>query len=192
MAPWKCLTCGYETKAADAPERCPVCGAPRTQFVTRSRFALRLARDMVDAFLVHPVAAHVPNGAFPVAVLFLLLADLTGRASLEQAAFLLLVLTVFVIPVSMVSGVRDWKLRYGGRKAPIFRWKIVLSTVLLNTGAFAVLLRLLLPGVAERNHPLHWVYVTLVLLMMVLVVLLGHFGGKLVFGWKKVTEGQPP
>lgn len=189
MPRWKCLTCGYETEAADAPEACPVCGAERSQFAPRNRYLLRLARDILDTFRMHPVAAHVPTGAFPLAVLLLLLADVTRNPFPERVSFLLLAVTVLVVPVILVAGFRDWKVRYRGLRVPIFRWKIVLATVLLGVGTAAVLVRWLLPGVADRSHPLHAPYVVVLFSMMGLVVLLGHFGGKLVFDWKKMPKG---
>lgn len=33
VARWQCQVCGYVHQGEEPPERCPVCGAPRDQFV---------------------------------------------------------------------------------------------------------------------------------------------------------------
>lgn len=37
MANWKCKVCGYTHQGADAPETCPKCGAPKSQFREKCR-----------------------------------------------------------------------------------------------------------------------------------------------------------
>jgi uncharacterized membrane protein len=145
----------------------------------------RFVRDVWDTFLLHPVAAHTPNGALPAAVLFLVLAFLWREPSLERAAFYLLVLVLGAVPVSAASGARDWKRRYGGRRVPVFRWKLALSGALFALCAAAVALRLAAPDLFLGGSPLRFLYAGLIFLAMVPAVLLGHFGGKLVFHWKK-------
>jgi rubredoxin/uncharacterized membrane protein len=52
MKKWKCGVCGYIHTGAEAPERCPVCGADRSQFIL-------LEETAVDA----PSPAPHPDGA---------------------------------------------------------------------------------------------------------------------------------
>ena len=33
MKKWKCLVCGYIHTGDEPPEKCPVCGAPKSQFI---------------------------------------------------------------------------------------------------------------------------------------------------------------
>ena len=33
MAKWKCVVCGYIHEGDEPPERCPICGAPKSKFV---------------------------------------------------------------------------------------------------------------------------------------------------------------
>jgi rubrerythrin len=33
MAKWKCVVCGYIHQGDQPPDRCPICGAPKSKFV---------------------------------------------------------------------------------------------------------------------------------------------------------------
>jgi hypothetical protein len=182
---WRCLVCGYAHDGAEAPESCPVCGAGRSQFVEKGHAKARFVRDVYDTFLFHAVIAHVPNGLLPAGALFLTAALLTGNAHFERTAFHLVALTVLSVPLSALSGVRDWKRRYGGRKVPVFYRKMALSAALFALGLVAVGLRLTAPDLFDRGGGVKAAYVLTVFSMLGPAVLLGHFGGKLVFYWKK-------
>ena len=181
---WKCTVCGYVHEGPEPPEHCPRCGADRSEFIPLQAQRFNLLRDMVDTFVLHAVAAHFPSGLLPTAAAFLGLFLLTGQVQLETAAFFLLVAAVLVTPVSIVSGIRDWRGKFAGTRARIFYKKIALAHTLFFCGVAALWLRwdhprLLLAGGAAGG----W-YLGLLAVMLVCVVLLGHYGGKLVFKWK--------
>lgn len=182
---WRCLVCGYLARGAELPGACPACGAPREQFAPLGRGKLRFLRDLWDTFLLHAVVAHLPNGALPAAVLFLALALATGEAGLEQACFYVLLLVAATVPLSAASGVRDWKRRYGGRRVPVFPRKLALSALLLALLLGALALRLADAELFRRGGPVLWAYAALVFSSLGPAVLLGHYGGKLVFHWRK-------
>jgi len=83
------------------------------------------------------------------------------------------------IPVSFLSGIRDWKTKYRGAKAPIFIKKIRLSALLFIFCISAVSIRLCIPDVMSRQGIEHWMYLVLLFSMLPVVTLLGHYGGKL-------------
>lgn len=182
---WKCTVCGYVHDGAEPPANCPVCGADRSQFIPLEEVKVNLLRDMLDTFVLHPVAAHFPNGLIPTAVLFLLLALLTGNSCLDHAVFYLLGMVLAVIPVSMSSGIYDWRTRYHGERALIFYKKISLAGTLLLLVLSALVLRYAHPALLAENGSGKWVYVGLVLTMLPVVTLLGHYGAKLAYKWKK-------
>lgn len=182
---WRCLVCGFAASGGAPPEACPACGAERSQFFPVGRGKVRFLRDVWDTFLLHPVAAHTPSGVLPAAALFLLLAFLWGEPALERTAFSLLALVLIAVPMTAAAGARDWKRRYGGRRVPVFRWKLALSAVLFVLCAAAVGLRLAVPELFAGGSPLRFLYAALIFLALVPAVLLGHFGGKLVFHWRK-------
>jgi len=182
---WKCTVCGYLHEGAEPPANCPVCGADRSQFIPLEELKVNLLRDMIDTFVLHPVAAHFPNGLVPTAVLFLLLALLTGNSNLDHAVFYLLVMVLAVIPVSMSSGIYDWRTRFHGERVLIFYKKIGLACTLLLLGLVAVFLRYEHPELLTEGGNGKWIYVGLVLAMLPVVTLLGHYGTKLAHKWKK-------
>lgn len=182
---WKCTVCGYVHEGSEPPETCPTCGADRSQFIPVEEEKVNLLRDMFDTFVLHPVAAHFPNGLLPTAVFFLLLALLTDSSYFEHTVFSLLCVAVSVLPVSMASGIYDWRTKFEGAKAKIFFKKIALAASLFVLGLTAAGIRSSHPELLEQGGALKWVYVALLLLMLAIVALLGHYGAKLSFQWKK-------
>lgn len=187
---WRCLTCGFAWPKEEPPGVCPVCGAPGDQFAPigrgKGRFFRSLLKSLTDH--VHPIVVHLPNGALPAGILFLYLALLTGSRDLERAAFFILVLVLVSTPVAGVTGYFDWKGRYGGRKVPIFHRKIGLAAGLFALELAGVVLRGGWPGLFGPGAALWWVYLVLVTATLPLLVLLGHWGGNLVFEWRKFPK----
>jgi rubredoxin/uncharacterized membrane protein len=182
---WKCTVCGYLHEGADPPEFCPVCGADRAKFIPLEQEKVNLLHDMVKTFVLHPVAAHFPNGLIPTAVLFLLLTLLSGNIFTEHVVIYLLGVVLAVIPVSIASGVYDWRTRFHGERAMIFYKKIGLAATLLLLVLSAVRLRYADPGLLAGGGARKWAYVGFVLTMLAVVTLLGHYGTKLAHHWKK-------
>jgi uncharacterized membrane protein/rubredoxin len=182
---WKCTVCGHLHEGAQPPEFCPVCGADGAKFIPLEQLKVNLLHDMIDTFVLHPVAAHFPNGLIPTAVLFMLMALLSGNVYTEHAVLYLLGVVLAVIPVSMASGVYDWRTRFHGEGALIFYKKIGLATTLLLLVLSAVRLRYVDPGLLAGGGARKWVYVGLLLAMLPVVTLLGHYGAKLAYQWKK-------
>ncbi|TCD47142.1 hypothetical protein [Chlorobium sp. N1] len=138
-----------------------------------------LFQEMKKTFMLHAIAAHFSNGLIPVAVLYLLLTLQSGSVFFERTVEHLILITLLAIPVSFFSGVRDWKTKYKGAKAPVFMKKLRLSAVLFALAVAAVSIRLSHPSVMAGTGLLHWAYVLLLLAMLPVVTLLGHYGGKL-------------
>ncbi|HHE31204.1 MAG TPA: hypothetical protein ENL07_00825 [Chlorobaculum parvum] len=142
----------------------------------------KFLKEMKQSFSLHPIAAHFSNGLIPVAVLYLLLTLYDGSLFFEHTVVHLLLVTLLAVPFSFYSGIRDWKTKYKGAKAPVFQKKIRLSIVLLVAGVLAAAIRLAVPEVMQTGGPLAWLYVVSLLVMLPTVVLLGHHGGKLSAG----------
>ncbi len=150
------------------------------QFAPVGGFPLAFAKDLLSTFAPHPVAAHFSNGLIPVAALFLILWYFTGNAVVEKVSFYVLAVGVFSLPVSLVSGFRDWKRRYAGRNLPVFKAKLVIATLTTSIGFVALSLRYI------AGEPT-LIYAALLFAMVSMVVVLGHLGAKLVFYWKKAV-----
>jgi len=183
---WECTVCGYLHQGDEPPESCPRCGAPASAFVPVGSEGpakkVGLLRDLYQTLVLHAVAAHLPNGVLPAALLFLALSLVTANPCLEPASFYMTALVVVCLPLSLVSGVYDWRNRYGGAKAPIFFKKMALGVLLLLLGVAAVWVRFTHPALMSDGGGLRLCYLGLLGGMMACAVMLGHYGGKLVFG----------
>ncbi len=144
----------------------------------------KFIEEMRKTFVLHAVAAHFSNGVIPVAVLYLLLALPTGSLFFERTVIHLLVIVFLAVPFSFFSGLNDWKTKYKGARTPVFVMKIRLGVALELLVVAAVAIRLSVPDVMTMSGLLYWCYVLLLLAMLPVVVLLGHYGGKLSAGQK--------
>jgi len=68
---------------------------------------------------------------------------------------------------------------------PVFYRKLVLASVLFLLGVVAVGLRVSYPDLQARGGLIQAIYVMIVLAMLGVAVFLGHYGGKLVFYWRR-------
>ncbi|NTV01317.1 MAG: hypothetical protein HGB04_00835 [Chlorobiaceae bacterium] len=141
--------------------------------------------EMRRTFFLHAISAHFSNGLIPVAVLYLLLALPAADPFFERTVLHLLVIVLLAVPVSFVSGILDWKKKYNGAKAPVFMMKIRLAVTLCILAVCAVSIRLACPGALSGEGLLHWAYLLIILAMLPVVVLLGHYGGKLSAGQRQ-------
>jgi rubredoxin/uncharacterized membrane protein len=181
---WKCTVCGYLHEGPEPPENCPRCGAARSEFIPVEAEKLNLLHDLWQSLVVHAVAAHFSSGLVPVAVLFFLLGLVSENPHFEPAAYYLLWVVLVAIPVSVVSGIYDWRRKFAGTQALIFYKKIALAIVLFLFGIVAVNLRRIHPDLAAAGASIQILYGALLFGMLGCVTLLGHYGGKLVFKWK--------
>jgi len=176
---WRCTVCGYIHEDDAPPERCPICGADKSQFVLVGNERTGLLREMIEVFRLHRVMAHFPNGLIPTPALLLLLHWATGWTGLESGAFWLLAVVMLAAPVTAASGLYAWKKQFGGQRAPIFLRKIGLATTLLILCGLALYLRHGQPELLATPGWPRWTYLLLLAGMLGCVVLLGHYGGML-------------
>ncbi len=145
----------------------------------------KFIEEMKKTILLHAVAAHFSNGVIPVAVLYLLLALPSRDPFFEHTVVHLLVIVLLAVPISFLTGIREWKTKYKGAKAPVFTTKIRLSFALFALCLIAVSIRFSVPEVMNGSGILFWVYTVSLLVMLPVVVLLGHYGGKLSSGQRQ-------
>ncbi len=135
-----------------------------------------------EGWYFHPIFVHFPQALFPTAFAAFLLYLATGAGVFEMGAFLMAAGGALGAPVTAATGLIDWKVRYQGYMTSVFRIKIWGAVVLVVLSIPAVLLRLLSPEVAAL--PLAgwgWFYAGLLTACVATCVVLGHYGGKLIF-----------
>lgn len=207
---WRCSVCGYVHTGNEPPESCPVCAAPKNQFVeidadgqkigeasgalaisttatggakpgkTKKSFLTALA-DLSLKLHLHPIAVHFPNGILPAAVAFLAISMYFHVAGLELAAYFNLIFVLLMLPVVLATGYVEWQKRYKGIKSMIFITKIFCSLVVLAATNVLVFWRLIDPAVLAQGSPSRLIYLGIAAGLLVVVGIAGHLGGKLVF-----------
>ncbi|TYO99007.1 hypothetical protein EDC39_104131 [Geothermobacter ehrlichii] len=173
---WRCTVCGYIHEGTEPPAVCPACGADCSRFevVREDEPAFRGPGPSVADHL-HPILAHFPNGLMPTTIFLLAVSWLFSRPALEEAVVWMVGLVTCVVPLNLLTGIRDWRRYHGGIKASIFRKKIALGIALGLMGVVALALRLL------GGYGLRPLYLTLLFGMLAASVALGYLGGQLMF-----------
>ena len=138
-------------------------------------------RKMFETFIFHAVSSHFVNGLVPVSVLFMLLTVTTADPYFEHTVIHLICVAAVTIPLSFLSGIRDWRIKFHGGRAPIFYRKIGLSIVLALLCAAVISIRLMYSNPLAAGGGIAWLYGGCILMTLPVVVLLGHFGGKLAY-----------
>lgn len=130
----------------------------------------------------HPACVHFPQALFPVAFASAVAYLALGIRELETGAYQCAFFGLLSLPLATLSGLIDWKLRFKGAMTRVFRIKIVGSLLLIALALPAVLLRTYYPDLLVL--PLHvagWGYLLLLAACAADCVILGYYGGRLVF-----------
>jgi len=130
----------------------------------------------------HPIPVHFPLALFPAAFASLLLYLYSGLPEFENATYIMLIFGLLATPLTIATGFADWKIRYRGQMTKVFRIKIIGATFLTALSLPALLIRLQHPEVtALPLTETGWIYVVLLSACPVVCMIVGHYGGKLVF-----------
>ncbi len=125
---------------------------------------------------------HFPQALFPVAFGASCLYFATGVREFEAGAFVCALFGVLAAPVTAATGFLDWWTHYKAYMTSVFKIKIAGSFVLIALAGPAVLLRAFHPDLAVLPLAgLGWVYFGLLAACTATCVVLGYYGGKLVF-----------
>ena len=131
---------------------------------------------------IHPMFVHFPQALFPVAFGAFCLYLATGIKEVEAGAFVCALFGLVAAPLTAATGFLDWWTHYKAYMTSVFRIKITGSFVLVALGGAAMLVRLYHPEAAFL--PLAgWglAYFGLLAACTATCVVLGYYGGKLVF-----------
>lgn len=131
---------------------------------------------------LHPMFVHFPQALFPTAFGAFCLYLATGVREFETGAFACVLFGLLAAPVTTATGFLDWWTHYKAYMTSVFRIKILGAFLLMALAGPAALLRAFNPDLAVL--PLAgpgWAYFGLLAACLATCVVLGYYGGKLVF-----------
>ncbi len=148
---------------------------------------------MIDAFYkllsslgythpVHPPLTHIPMGLITGAFVFALVGLLFRRSMLPPLAYsrIILLALVFAVPTALL-GYTDWQHFYDGEWLFPIKMKLALTGILFILLSVSVILKIRIEAESKRGLAIY-------ALCFLTVVVLGYFGGQLVFE----GEGKAP
>ncbi len=130
----------------------------------------------------HPITVHFTIGYAVTVPLFSLLFMLTGNASFELASFYLLLLGFLAAVPAVAFGVLSWRINYGGKLSKIFLAKMVATAVFAVVIAVSLAWRAASPEVLVTGDAASYGYLALVISLIPIATVLGHYGGRIVYG----------
>lgn len=131
---------------------------------------------------IHPMLVHFPQALFPAAFGAFCLYLVTGAGVLEAGSFACVLFGLLAAPFTAASGFLDWWTHYKAYMTSVFKIKITGSFVLMAVSGAAMLVRTYHPEAVVL--PLAgWglAYFVLLAACTATCVVLGYYGGKLVF-----------
>jgi len=129
----------------------------------------------------HPISVHF-SIAYSIAVSLLsVLYLLTGKVSLETAAYYMLFLGLLSAPVTAATGLYTWRTNYKSKRNKIFSRKQTFAVVFLAFIITCFSWRTLNPQILTARTDFSFVYLLIVLCLTPIVTILGYYGGKIVY-----------
>jgi uncharacterized membrane protein len=129
----------------------------------------------------HSMSVHFTCALYPVSLFFLILAYFYNRDASLFTYFHLMILAAISVPVSYITGIIEWKVKYKGARVRIFTAKYRWGLVLFALGAVCTVWYGLWPGVLKNAGAPRTVFLLVNVAILPLVIYLGYLGGKIVF-----------
>ena len=127
---------------------------------------------------IHPTEVHMPIGLIVGALIFRAAATLLRRPALAKTAHYCTILAFLFLFPTILFGFMDWQHFYAGAWIPPIKIKLVLAAVLIvwvSAGIF----------IAHKRGPGSGLVMVNYSVSFILVVVLGYFGGDLVYGGER-------
>lgn len=129
----------------------------------------------------HPISVHFAT-AYPVAFAILAFLSLfTGVGSFDIASFYVLILGFLASVFSGLTGLSSWKLTYLGKINKVFVMKLIFTAMLMVIITVCLVWRTLNPDILISGTGISYIYLILAASLVPIVVILGHYGGKIVY-----------
>jgi len=142
---------------------------------------MKKSKNIVEKLHIHPISAHFPSAFFPFSVLFIILVIIKEDSAFVTGVKYTQLAGAVTNPIAMASGLIDWKSKYKGAKVPIFKKKILFSSIAQTLAFLCVAWSYLMPGVLEADNFLIYLFLLLTILSTVFTFLVGRWGARLVY-----------
>jgi predicted heme/steroid binding protein/uncharacterized membrane protein len=130
---------------------------------------------------LHPMLVHFPMAYSLVVPLLSLLAIWLRDSSFDAASYYMVLLGFLAAPAGGISGIFSWRVTYEGRMTQVFSRKILLTTLLTVVITVSFVWRIFNPNILVENSSSSYVYLALTASFVPITLLLGHYGGKVVY-----------
>ena len=143
-----------------------------------------VGKQLVQRFqkmYIHPILVHF---SIAVPILVSLLSTVyvfTGEDSFEMVSYYVLLLGFLAAIVGGLSGLFSWKVTYEGRMTKMFARKILFTIILIIVIAVCLGWRTLDPNILISQTTFSYFYLALVISLVPINTILGHYGGKIVY-----------
>jgi predicted heme/steroid binding protein/uncharacterized membrane protein len=134
---------------------------------------------------LHPISIHFPTAYFIAAALFTLVHLIYPNwlgIDFEVMGVALLVLGILFTPAAVFTGLFTWWINYALGRPPLIVRKLVFSAVLVLVEIACIVMKF---GGFVQQPGVQWVYTGLIFWLAINVMILGYYGGQLVFPTKK-------
>ncbi len=138
---------------------------------------------ILQSLHLHPMVVHFSEVCPLLAAFFVFLYLFVDRFRPYEIFSAYLILLGFVSSMGcMATGFFSWSTTYERTLTRIFRMKITLSAIQFSAMILLFALRYIDVDVLTKSQPLSVVYGVLVFALVPITFVLGHYGGKIVYG----------
>jgi uncharacterized membrane protein len=130
----------------------------------------------------HPMIVHFSEVLPILAAFFVFIFHLTHGGEFETASYYMISLGFLSSFGCMATGFFSWSVTYERTITTIFSRKIILSAILSAVVTLIFIWRTIDPDILTESTPLTPVYALMIYAAVPVVVVLGHYGGKIVYG----------
>lgn len=135
----------------------------------------------IEKLHLHSVFVHFSIAYSIFVPILISLYFITCETSFEKASYYVLAAACLTNPLGGLSGFFSWKVTYEGITTKIFVRKIILTVMLVIIVTACFIWRTIDPTLLQITTNPNYIYIILVVVLIPMVTILGHYGGKIVY-----------
>lgn len=149
--------------------------------LTEEKPSIITLANRIEEFHPHPMLVHFAI-AFSIAIPILAIIYVpTHKASFETASYYLLIGDFLTSAISGFSGVFSWSVTYERRMSRVFIRKAIFTVLLAIVVTTCFIWRIVDPNILTSETAFSYVYLALLVVLVPIVSILGHYGGEIVY-----------